>query len=231
MSKLEAAPCMRAGARPSSHCRLSSGRPASVTEADRAIASCMPSWSSYQSSASCGRLRLLPPERCGIDGSTAGAGSAAGEQIACRPKSTANSRRMFRCWTHSRSLHRCSGALWLQKPCELVRMCAVRWPDREKRLLQPSWSQVNGPSPVCVRLCLVRWSDRVKRSLQPSWLQANGRSPVCVRLCLVRWPDCVKRLPQPSWSQAYGRSPICIRLCTVRLLGPEKRCRLSISQR
>ena len=38
-------------------------------------------------------------------------------------------------------------------------------------------------------MCLLRLPDCVKRLLQPSWLQAYGRSPVCVRLCAVRWPD------------------------------------------
>ncbi|KOO24206.1 hypothetical protein Ctob_003017 [Chrysochromulina tobinii] len=183
----------------------------------------MPSSSSYQSSASCGRLRLLPLERCGVDGSIAGAGRAAGEQAACRPKSTASWRRMSRRWTHSRSSHRCSGALWLHWPCELVRICDLRLPDREKRLPQPSWLQANGRSPVCVRLCAVRWPDREKRSLQPSWSQAYGRSPVCVRLCLVRLSDREKRSPQPSWSQVYGWSPVCVRLCVVRWLDREKR--------
>ncbi|KOO53513.1 hypothetical protein Ctob_015869, partial [Chrysochromulina tobinii] len=150
-SKLEEAPCMRAHP-PSRRCCLSSGRPASVTEADRATASCMPSSSSYQSSASCGRLRLLSPERCGVDRSIAGAGRAAGEQASCRPKYTASWRNMSRRWTHSMSSHRCSGALWLHWPCELVRICLLRLPDCEKRLPQPSWLQAYGRSPVCVRL-------------------------------------------------------------------------------
>ena len=38
-------------------------------------------------------------------------------------------------------------------------------------------------------MCLLRLPDCVKCLLQPSWLQAYGRSPVCVRLCAVRWPD------------------------------------------
>ena len=59
-------------------------------------------------------------------------------------------------------------------------------------------------------LCLVRLPEVEKRMPQPSWSQANGWSPVCVRLCAVMLPDSEKRLPQPSWPQAYGRSPVCV---------------------
>ena len=61
-------------------------------------------------------------------------------------------------------------------------------------------------------LCLVRLPEVEKRMPQPSWSQANGWSPVCVRLCAVMLPDSEKRLPQPSWSQAYGRSPVRTRV-------------------
>ena len=102
---------------------------------------------------------------------------------------------MSRRRTHSRSSHRCSGTLWLQQPCELVRICLLRWPNREKRLPQPSWMQAYGRSPVCTRLCL----------------------------CVVRLLECVKCLPQSSW--ATTRTPATITFLgtslTVGVFAPE----------
>ena len=43
---------------------------------------------------------------------------------------------------------------------------ACRFFSSERANLRPHWSQANGFSPVCVRMCVVKWSEREKPRMQ-----------------------------------------------------------------
>ena len=109
MSKLEEAPCMRAD-RTSRRCCLSSGRPASVTEADRATASCMPSSSSYQSSASAATMRR---STCVMTSSASSGGTCAASSLwtlACKQPARQQRAQRLQCSDQRRSARMAAAA-------------------------------------------------------------------------------------------------------------------------